>query len=108
MAMAGSARSAVRIFTWSGEARGPRRRDDVDQRQLVDRLAVQRAVDDQPLGELAADHAGRAGDENVHCVSRAYSPSFVFCLPSLSKFSGASQRSNAALRAGHSLSSMEK
>ena len=49
-----------------GEARGPRRRDDVDQRQLFDRLAVQRAVDDQPLDQLAADHAGRAGDENVH------------------------------------------
>ena len=44
------------------------------------------------------------------CISvpALYSPSFVFCLPSLSKFSGASQRSNAALRAGHSLSSMEK
>ena len=30
------------------------------------------------------------------------------CLPAASKFSGASQRSNAALRAGHSLSSIEK
>ena len=51
-----------------GEARGPRRRDDVHQRQLLDRLAVQRAVDDQPLDQLAADHAGRAGDENVHSL----------------------------------------
>ena len=50
-----------------GEAGGPRRRDDIHQRELFDRLAVQRAVDDQPLDQLAADHAGRAGDENVHC-----------------------------------------
>ena len=32
----------------------------------------------------------------------------VFCRPCASKLSGASQRSNAALRAGHSLSSIEK
>ena len=108
MAMAGIGEIAGPHLHMVGEAGGPRRRDDVHQRQLFDRLAVQRAVDDQPLDQLAADHAGRAGDENVHSFPAPYSPSFVFCLPSLSKFSGASQRSNAALRAGHSLSSMEK
>ena len=31
----------------------------------------------------------------------------TFCLPSVSKFSGASQRSKLCLRSGHSLSSIE-
>ena len=67
--MAGSARSPARVFTWSEKPAGRVARDDIHQRQLFDRLAVQRAVDDQPLDQLAADHAGRAGDENVHARS---------------------------------------
>ena len=47
------------------------RRDHVGQRELVDGLAVQAAVLGQPLGQLAADHARRAGDENVHVLAPA-------------------------------------
>jgi hypothetical protein len=46
--------------------RGRRRRDDVEQRELFDRLTVELARAVEPLAELAADHAGRPGDENVH------------------------------------------
>ena len=49
-----------------GKAGRPCRRDDVDQRQFFDRLVAERAVDDEPLGQLAADHAGRAGDKDMH------------------------------------------
>ena len=59
-----------------GEAGRPGRGDDVHQRELFDRLAVQRAVDDQPLDQLAADHAGRAGDENVHSFPQTFPSSF--------------------------------
>ena len=52
----------------AGKARRLTRRHDVEKRELVDRLAVERFVGDQPLGQLAADHAGRAGDEDVHAV----------------------------------------
>ena len=54
-----------------GKARGPRRRDNVDQCQLFDSAAAERSVDDQPLGELAADHARRAGDQDVHLGFRS-------------------------------------
>ncbi len=55
-----------------GKAGGPRRRDNVDQCQFVDRLVAERPVDDQPLGQLAADHAGRAGDEDMHSGLRRF------------------------------------
>ena len=42
---------------------------DVEQGQLVDRLAIERAVAGEPPGELAADHAGGAGDEDMHVAS---------------------------------------
>jgi hypothetical protein len=45
-----------------GKARGSRRRDNVDQCQFFYRLVAERPVDDQPRGELAADHARGAGD----------------------------------------------
>jgi hypothetical protein len=54
--------------------------------------------------------AGRGkGLRSVRCVYRAAfnSLKLVRCCPCASKFAGASQRSKAALRAGHSLSSME-
>src|SRR4030081_47563 len=38
---------------------------DVVERQLVDWLPMQRAVRDQPQGQLAPDHARRAGDEDM-------------------------------------------
>src|SRR3954470_16569527 len=50
------------------KTRGRLRRHDVDQRELVDRLAVEPALVNDPRGQLAADHARRAGNENVHCV----------------------------------------
>ena len=50
------------------------RRADVDQRELVDRLAVERAGSDQPRHELAPDHSGGAGDENVHGLPAARLP----------------------------------
>jgi len=53
-----------------GEAGRPRRRDHVDQGELLDRFAAERAVGHQPFGQLAADHAGGAGDENVHAFPR--------------------------------------
>ncbi len=50
----------------AGKAGGFFRRRHVDQRELVDRPAVERAVVREPLRELAADHAAGAGDENMH------------------------------------------
>ena len=47
-------------------ARGGLRRDDVVQRQRVDGAAAEAAVARQAFGELAADHAAAAEDENVH------------------------------------------
>ena len=46
----------------------PRRADDVEQTQLVDWLAGERAVLAEPFGQLAADHASRAGNEYVHVL----------------------------------------
>jgi hypothetical protein len=61
------ARNVERIgVDFSAEAGGLRRCHHVDQREPVDRLAVQTAVGDEALGQLAPDHAGRAGDEDVH------------------------------------------
>ena len=50
------------------------RRADIDQRELVDRLAVERAGSDQARHELAPDHSGGAGDENVHGLPAASFP----------------------------------
>src|SRR5580704_14829552 len=44
------------------------RRADIDQRELIDRLAVEPAGSDHARHELAADHSGGAGDENVHSL----------------------------------------
>ena len=49
-----------------GEAWRPLWHAQVDQRQLVDRLVAERPIDCQAGGELAADHARSAGDQNVH------------------------------------------
>jgi hypothetical protein len=56
---------------------------------------------------------GAGGDEALIPCSPVRGREFkalklTFCRPAASKFSGASQRSKTALRAGHSLSSMEK
>src|SRR3954452_14175003 len=48
------------------KTRGRLRRHDVNQRELVDRLAVEPALVNDPRGQLAPDHARRAGNENVH------------------------------------------
>src|SRR3954471_4391111 len=50
----------------AGKSRRMVRRHHIDQRELVDGLAVKASVADEAPGELASDHAGRAGDENVH------------------------------------------
>ena len=50
------------------------RRADVDQRELFDRLAVERAGSNQTRHELAPDHSGGAGDENVHGLPAASFP----------------------------------
>ncbi len=42
------------------------RRDDIDQGEPLDRLAVERAIADQTRSELAPDHSGGAGNQNVH------------------------------------------
>src|SRR5438874_460633 len=95
------------------------RGNDVEQPHLLDRLAGEHAVLAESLGELSADHPGCAGDQDMHfaaplltygrpaaCVPFS-SPRLTFCLPFASKFSGASQRSKAALRLSHSQSSIE-
>ena len=64
-AVPGVVRSAARVSTLNGRPLRHRRRDDVDQRGAVDRLAGDGAVGDQPLGQLDADHAGGADDENA-------------------------------------------
>src|SRR3954454_4344041 len=50
------------------KTRGRLRRHDVNQRELVDRLAVEPALVNDPRRQLAPDHARRAGNENVHCA----------------------------------------
>src|SRR5204863_7680270 len=52
----------------AGKSRRMVRRGYIDQRELVDRLTVEPNVGDEPRCELAPDHAGRAGDENVHAL----------------------------------------
>ena len=54
---------------FAGEFVGLLRGDDIDQRELVDGSAVERAVSDEPRYELAPDHARGAGDENMHRLS---------------------------------------
>jgi len=50
----------------TGEIQNLRRWNDVEQRHLVDALAVEFSIAGQPFRQLAADHAGRAGNEYVH------------------------------------------
>jgi hypothetical protein len=52
----------------AGKALGTPRRFDVEQCQRVDRLIAERLVAHQSHGQLMPDHAGGAGDENVHCL----------------------------------------
>src|SRR5260370_1557709 len=40
--------------------------EDIRQRELLNCAAVQRGVFHQPLGRFAADHPGRAGDEDMY------------------------------------------
>jgi hypothetical protein len=49
-----------------GRCRRRSGREDVRQRKPVDGDAVERAVFRQPLRQLAPDHPGRAGDEDMH------------------------------------------
>src|SRR5438270_1640226 len=42
------------------------RGNDVEQPHLLDRLAGEHAVLAESLGELSADHPGRAGDQDMH------------------------------------------
>src|SRR5262245_23003850 len=56
-------------FRLSCEIQNRDRWNDVEQRDLVDPLAVELSIPGQPLRQLAADHAGRAGDEDMHVVS---------------------------------------
>src|ERR1700692_851159 len=69
------------------------RRADVDQRELVDRLAVERAGSDQARHKLAPDHSGGAGDENVHlypsCSAKAEHP-VITIIPDPSPNTGSS------------------
>jgi len=51
------------------------RRADVDEREPLDQLAVERAVLDETRGQLAAVHPRRAGDQNVHRMFRQIFPS---------------------------------
>ena len=46
------------------------RREHVGEREPLDRLSVERAGD-EPLRQLAADHSGRPGDEDVHVGAEA-------------------------------------
>ncbi len=48
---------------------GRRRRDDVGQRELLDRLAAKRAVLDKAIGQLAPDHAAGANSQDVHVMT---------------------------------------
>src|SRR4029078_11782101 len=59
----------------SGERRASRSRglDHVVQRRLGDGLAAEAAIFDQPLRQLAPDHASRADNENMHGVPTSYS-----------------------------------
>ena len=50
----------------SGESRRRGGLDDVDQHELCDRFPVERLVANEPLGELATDHPGRADDQHLH------------------------------------------
>ena len=50
----------------AGETLRLLRRAYVDQREFVDRIAVERAGSDQARHELAPDHSGGASDQNVH------------------------------------------
>ena len=45
---------------------GTSRRDDIGERQRRDIRAADLPVLDKPIGQLAADHAGRADDEDMH------------------------------------------
>jgi len=70
VAVTGAERSAATVYRARAACRRGRS-DHVEKGELVDRLAVESARADEPLRELAADHAGGAGDENVHVRSSA-------------------------------------
>ena len=77
---AGPGEIACAGFDVIGKTGGPRRLHDIDQRQLLDDVVAERAVDNQPIRQLAADHAGGTGDQNMHWrlpVVRAISRSRV-------------------------------
>ena len=72
---------------FAGKFFGPLRSDDVDQRQLLDRPAVKRAIGDEARDELAPDHPRSAGYQNVHfrlpnlsCSAKAEHPVFIATL----------------------------
>ena len=59
-------RRKIRCGGSDSEWRSRRRAFDyVVQQELADRFALEAAVFREPLGELAADHASRADDENA-------------------------------------------
>src|SRR5581483_10811153 len=63
---AGSGNVQGRERYLAAEASGLFRRGDVDERERGDLLAGELTLARQPLGELAADHAGGADDEYMH------------------------------------------
>src|SRR6185295_16766403 len=65
---AGSGEVGGRERQHAGKSLRCLRRHHVEQRERIDRLPVERAVLDEALGQLAADHAGRAGDQDAHGV----------------------------------------
>ena len=67
-ALPGSGQIGGHRFHLTGKALRRGRRNDIEQRQLVDPLAVEPAISGEPFRQLAADHPSRAGDEDVHVV----------------------------------------
>ena len=55
-----------RAFDFAGEFFRLLRRAHIAEREPLDRPAVKRAVVGEARDELAADHPGRAGNQNVH------------------------------------------
>jgi hypothetical protein len=60
----GNVRSRDRDLTAERQWRGGN--DHVEKRQFIDWLAVEAAIAHEALGQLAANHAGRACNEDVH------------------------------------------
>ena len=77
-------------------------------RAFGDEAFRDRAPDPLPRRRHQRDLAFQSsGQTRLPYVAALSAARLCFCRPSLSKLSGASQRSNAALRAGHSLSRIE-